>query len=70
VNKSFTLVLLLCLTLGLAPFYPEPHLFGKIKWLIGGGVGMKGQDWFDLILHGTPWLILFYMVLSKRWKKT
>ena len=34
-------ILLLCLTLGLAPFFPEPHLWGKIKWIAGGANGMQ-----------------------------
>ncbi len=51
--------LIISLTLGLAPFYPEPHILGKVKWLLGGAVGMQPMDWFDLVLHGTPWLILF-----------
>lgn len=47
--------LLASLTLGLAPFVPEPHIVGKIRWVAGGAVGMKAIDWFDLVLHGTPW---------------
>lgn len=46
------------LTLGLAPFVPEPHLFDKIRWIAGGAVGMGPMDWFDTALHGTPWLML------------
>lgn len=46
------------LTLGLAPFFPEPHVLGKIRWVLGGADGMGSMDWFDLILHGTPWLLL------------
>ena len=58
-NRSrVPLFLMLSLTLGLAPFYPEPHILGKIKWLIGGAVGMQPMDWFDLLLHGTPWVLL------------
>ncbi len=52
------LFLVISLSLGLAPFFPEPHIFGKVKWLLGGAVGMKPMDWFDLLLHGTPWLLL------------
>ncbi|HEX5625844.1 MAG TPA: hypothetical protein VFX48_07500 [Saprospiraceae bacterium] len=56
-----------CLTLGLAPFYPEPHIWGKIKWLAGGAVGMKAIDWFDLFFHGLPWLLLMrWSVLKVR----
>lgn len=52
--------LFLSLTLGLAPFTPEPHLAGKIRWVMGGGIGMSAMDVFDLILHGTPWIWLVY----------
>ena len=48
----------ICLTLGLAPFYPEPHIIGKIRWVAGGAVGMGYMDWFDLLLHGLPWALL------------
>lgn len=53
---------LACLTLGLAPYYPEPHLTGKIRWVLGGAEGMQAMDWFDLVLHGTPWVVM--LVLS------
>lgn len=70
---SLRFVLLLCLTLGLAPFVPEPHIWGKIKWLWGGGVGMQAMDYFDVLLHGSPWLLLVYaltITLSARNKKS
>jgi hypothetical protein len=50
--------LLASLTLGLAPFVPEPHILGKIRWVAGGAVGMQGLDWFDLVFHGFPWVWL------------
>ena len=34
-------------TIGLAPFFPEPHVWGKLKWVLGGAVGM--QPWIGLI---------------------
>lgn len=46
---------LAALTLGLAPFN-DPHIWGKIMWIKGGAVGMKGMDWFDTLLHGLPWI--------------
>lgn len=52
------LLVMMSLTLGLAPFFPEPHVWGKIKWVAGGAVGMAPMDWFDLLLHGTPWVLL------------
>ena len=52
----FTLVLI-CLTLGLAPFTPEPHVWEKLKMLAVGGLS-KPVDVFDLAMHGLPWLLL------------
>lgn len=46
------------LLLGLAPFFPEPHLVEKIRWLFTGHP-FKPIDVFDLFLHGTfPALLL------------
>jgi len=50
--------LIASLTLGLAPFFPEPHLWGKLKWIAGGAIGMQPMDWLDALLHGTPWIML------------
>lgn len=56
--QNFLIALVASLTLGLAPFLPEPHLFGKIKWVLGGADGMQPMDWFDLAMHGAPWVWL------------
>lgn len=53
------------LTLGLAPFSPEPHLWGKLKWIAGGAVGMKPMDWFDTLLHGAPFILLAFALIFK-----
>jgi len=63
--NNWRIVILLCLTLGLAPFYPEPHFFGKIKWILGGGEGMKPMDWFDTLLHGFPYVLLLRLIIIK-----
>lgn len=63
--NDWKIILVACLTLGLAPFTPEPHVWGKIRWVWGGAEGMKAIDWFDLFLHGLPWLLLLrWVVLS------
>lgn len=49
--------LFVALTLGLAPFMPEPHLLEKLKMLFGGEL-YRPIDIFDLFLHGIPWLAL------------
>lgn len=50
--------LLMCGLLGLAPFFPEPHLVGKLRWVAGGAVGMQPLDWLDLVWHGWPFVWL------------
>ena len=63
--NNWKIVILLCLTLGMAPFFPEPHIWGKLKWVAGGAVGMNAMDWFDLVFHGFPFILLLRkMVLS------
>jgi hypothetical protein len=54
----------ICLTLGLAPFTPEPHIWGKLKWIIGGANGMQFMDYWDTLLHGFPWILLIYFVVQ------
>ena len=44
------LLVVLCLTLGLAPFVPEPPLLEKLKMLVAGELG-DPMDIFDLLLH-------------------
>lgn len=53
------------ITLGLAPFVPEPHLVGKIRWVLGGAEGMQPMDWFDLLMHGSPWVLLIVALVAK-----
>lgn len=50
-------IVLACLTLGLAPFVPEPHLWEKLKMLAAGQLG-RPMDIFDLALHGAPFVLL------------
>jgi hypothetical protein len=50
------LVILACLTLGLAPFSP-PHIWEKLLMLAKGRL-VRPIDWLDFVLHGTPWVLL------------
>ena len=61
--NDWRIIILLCLTLGLAPFLPEPHILGKIKWLAGGGNGMGPMDYFDVVLHGFPFVLLLRLII-------
>ena len=63
--NDWKLVIMACLLLGLAPFWPEPHLVGKLRWVAGGAIGMQPLDWFDLCWHGLPWLLLLRLIVIK-----
>jgi len=52
----WNLLIIACLTLGLAPFAP-PHVWEKLVMLWKGELH-RPIDWFDLFMHGTPWIIL------------
>jgi hypothetical protein len=51
------LVALVCATLGLAPFVPVPHVVEKLGMLARGQL-VRPIDWFDLLMHGSPWAVL------------
>jgi len=42
----------------------EPHIVGKLRWVWGGAVGMGAMDWFDLLMHGAPWVWLLFTLLQ------
>jgi len=50
------LLIIACLSLGLAPYNP-PHLVEKLQMLFKGRL-VRPIDWFDLFMHGTPWFLL------------
>ena len=52
-----SLLVVLCLTLGLAPFTPQPHVWEKLRMLFAGEL-VKPIDIFDLLMHATPWILL------------
>lgn len=56
-STPLPIFIVLSLFLGLAPFFPEPHLVEKIRMLQNGEL-YRALDIFDLLLHSTPWLLL------------
>jgi hypothetical protein len=52
-----SLLVVAALTLGLAPFVPEPHIWEKLKMLMAGDLS-RPIDIFDLVLHATPFVLL------------
>jgi len=63
----FHILLLISLTLGLAPFVPEPHVWEKLKMLADGTLS-RPIDIFDLFLHGTPWVLLILKMAFGQFK--
>lgn len=62
-NKQLQLAIIASLTLGLAPFVPHPHIWKQITnlWFHRP---MAGMDWFDLFMHGAPWVFLIYVLVK------
>ena len=63
---SLTLIIIACILLGLAPFFPEPHIWEKLKMLAAGDL-TRPLDIFDLILHATPFVVLI-LKLVRMWQ--
>jgi len=58
------IIVLLCLTLGLAPYKP-PHIVEKITMLVQGKL-VRPIDWIDLVFHGIPWILLILKLMFGR----
>jgi len=73
-SDHIKLGIMLCLTIGLTPYFPVPHSYEKLKWLMEGGNGMEMLDYFDLVFHNLPWAYLIISTVvwfkKKRQKET
>jgi len=67
--NNWWVVLILCLTFGLAPYKPEPHLVDRFRWAYYGGNGMHLLDYLDLLLHASPFALLLRLMVLGVWKK-
>ena len=54
-------LIVITIFLGIAPITAEPHLLEKSKMLLSGTL-VKPIDIFDLIMHGTPAVLLLIRV--------
>ena len=57
-----TFIVVAAVTLGLAPFVPEPHVWEKLKMLASGTL-RRPVDIFDFVMHATPWILLIGKVI-------
>jgi F0F1-type ATP synthase assembly protein I len=55
------ILVIACLTLGLAPYNP-PHFVEKLQLLVKGRL-VRPLDWFDFFMHGIPWFLLIAKAL-------
>ena len=63
----YSVVVPFALFLTFAPFVPEPHLWEKLQMLAAGTL-VKPIDIFDLLLHGTPLVLLVLKLLHSAGK--
>ena len=61
----WAVLLPVAVVLGLAPLRPEPHLVEKLRMLANGQLA-RPIDIFDLLLHGTPLLLVLGKLLTGR----
>ena len=59
----FTFFIAVCASLGLAPFFPVPHIWEKLMMLMNGTLA-RPVDIFDLVMHGTPWVLLVLKIID------
>jgi len=62
VKLPWSMIILFCLTLELAPFFPIPHKWEKLKMFSSRTI-VRPIDWFDLIMHAAPWILLFIKIV-------
>lgn len=60
----YSILLVAALFIGLAPFFPEPHVVEKIRMLFNGTL-RKPIDIFDLFFHLLPLFLLIMKFLRK-----
>ncbi|MDT8447002.1 MAG: hypothetical protein RRB13_08965 [bacterium] len=59
---DYKLLIPAAVLLGLAPFFPEPHLVEKLRMLMQGEL-KRPIDIFDLFFHSWPMLLIAYKLV-------
>lgn len=59
---DYRLLVPLALLLGLAPFYPQPHIVEKLRMLMAGTL-KRPIDIFDLFWHAWPFALLIFRIV-------
>lgn len=59
-------MILAAIFMGLAPFFPQPHLWEKLNMLVSGTL-VRPLDMFDLLWHSAlPALVVLKIVMACR----
>ena len=58
---NWPIFIVACATIGLAPLFPEPNAWEKLRMLVQRSL-KRALDWFDLLMHGTPWVLLMLKI--------
>jgi hypothetical protein len=59
-------MILAAIFMGLAPFFPQPHLWEKLNMLVSGTL-VRPVDMFDLLWHSAlPVLVVLKVVMARR----
>lgn len=64
-NISLTMVLIIAVLLGFAPFFPEPHIVEKVRMLFQGQL-KRPLDIFDLFWHTWPFVLLVLKLIRMK----
>lgn len=62
-SLEYRQLIFVAVILGLAPYYPMPHLVEKLIMLSNGTL-KRPIDIFDLIMHGAPVVLLIVKFVS------
>lgn len=65
----YSLLVIVSLALGLAPFVPLPHVVEKLQMLFAGDL-RKPVDIFDLLMHSSPMIVLLMKIVRDASKKS
>lgn len=69
--SSLAYAILIAIVMAVLPFGETPHLWQKLM-LLKQGYLHQAMDWFDLLMHGGPAVVVAGMLifrLVQRWRK-
>ena len=59
---DYRLLIPIVVLLGLAPFFPQPHIVEKVRMLMAGTL-TRPIDILDLVWHAWPFALLAYRIV-------